>query len=90
MLPIRTGPERRKARANAQAKNTHPKRNCMFSANDSWLSNVPSPAGLLTWRSLLCAVFPDKESSDVSGASLPPYSDEFVQDLHLLPFSPGR
>jgi len=24
------------------------------------------------------------------GAKLPPYSDEFVQDFHLLPFSSGR
>ena len=26
--------------------------------------------------------------SDAHGAELPPYSDEFAQDLHLLPFSP--
>ena len=30
------------------------------------------------------------KTSGVLDAALPPYSDEFVQDLHLLPFSPGE
>lgn len=52
-------------------------RNCPFPYN--------SQAGLLAYSSshLPSSRFP----SDIS-ASLPKYSDEFVQDSHLFPFSP--
>ena len=63
----------------------------MFSANDSWPSNFihgrSSDLAIMALRRLPGESF--DSSSDISGAALPPYSDEFVQDLHLLPFSPG-
>ena len=65
----------------------------MFSANDSWLTSfIPgrsSDLAIMALRRLPGEPW-KKVSSDVSGAALPPYSDEFVQDLHLLPFSSGH
>ena len=57
--------------------------------NFSWLLSTTSQAGLLAERSSFTAAFPNLHSVVYSG-KLPYHSDEFVQDLHLFPFSPEQ
>jgi len=92
MLPYspRGKEERKKPAQKAQAKNIIPGWVCMFSANDSWLiSFIHGRSSDLTIDALR-RLPGEKSPSDMLGAKLPPYSDEFVQDFHLLPFSSGR
>lgn len=91
-LPSDRGPgalQKKNLRKKRRPKTFIPGRTCMFSANDSWLSNfVHGRSSDLAIDALLR--LPGHTPSDMHGAKLPPYSDEFVQDLHLLPFSPGH
>ena len=58
----------------------------------SWPRGILSPtelqAGLLTYGSSYEAAFPIAQWH--TGFLLPIYSDEFVQDLHLFPFSSDK
>lgn len=49
----------------------------------------PQQAGLLTHRSVYGIRLPNRSVASYDSA-LPIYSDEFVQDFHLFPFSPVR
>ena len=77
-------------------RHSYPKHNSPFvSTSYSWLHNItPGRSSDFAINALLRLLkrkpFNDLHHPKMEEVKLLHYSDEFVQDLHLLPFSPNR